>query len=147
MAESELGVLSSQCLDRRMSDAPPPEPFFLIVIDHDRGVFCVEGPMTDDVPLAGYDPSRPRTSTSGISHVARRHPTGMRSSPPSGRPTSWPGSRQGASCDPSMTVQLPAPLPRTGLTAGDRAPAVPALLHRLAETGTPLRKAKPGRAM
>ena len=33
-----------------MSDAPPPEPFFLIVINHDRGVFCVEGPMTDDAP-------------------------------------------------------------------------------------------------
>ena len=31
-----------------MSDAPPPEPFFLIVTDHDRGFFCVEGPMTDD---------------------------------------------------------------------------------------------------
>ena len=27
-----------------------PAPFFLIVIDHDRGVFAVEGPMTDDRP-------------------------------------------------------------------------------------------------
>ena len=26
------------------------EPFFLIVADHDRGTFCVEGPMTDDGP-------------------------------------------------------------------------------------------------
>ena len=33
-----------------MFHAPPPEPFFLIVIDRDRGVFCVEGPMTDDAP-------------------------------------------------------------------------------------------------
>ena len=24
------------------------EPFYLIVTDHDRAVFCVEGPMTDD---------------------------------------------------------------------------------------------------
>ena len=38
-----------------MPDPPPPpppatDPFFLIVTDHDRGVFCVEGPMTDDRP-------------------------------------------------------------------------------------------------
>jgi hypothetical protein len=25
-------------------------PFFLIVIDEDREVFCIEGPMTDDRP-------------------------------------------------------------------------------------------------
>ena len=25
-------------------------PFFLIVVDEERGVFCVEGPMTDDRP-------------------------------------------------------------------------------------------------
>jgi len=28
----------------------PPAPFFLIVADHDRGMFAVEGPMTDDRP-------------------------------------------------------------------------------------------------
>ena len=35
-----------------MSDptTPAPEPFYLIVTDHDRGFFCVEGPMTDDRP-------------------------------------------------------------------------------------------------
>jgi hypothetical protein len=33
-----------------MPDAQPPEPFFLIVTDHDRGFFSVEGPMTDDRP-------------------------------------------------------------------------------------------------
>jgi hypothetical protein len=33
-----------------MSDIQPPRPFFLIVADEDRGVFCVEGPMTDDAP-------------------------------------------------------------------------------------------------
>ncbi|MGO9945309.1 MAG: hypothetical protein ACLPWG_00415 [Steroidobacteraceae bacterium] len=34
-----------------MPEAEPPSPstpFYLIVIDHDRGVFAVEGPMTDD---------------------------------------------------------------------------------------------------
>jgi len=30
------------------NDPNPTEPFYLIVTDHDRGVFCVEGPMTDD---------------------------------------------------------------------------------------------------
>jgi len=33
-----------------MSDARTPVPFFLILIDHDRGFFSVEGPMTDDQP-------------------------------------------------------------------------------------------------
>ena len=28
----------------------PGQPFFLIVTDHDRSVFAVEGPMTDDRP-------------------------------------------------------------------------------------------------
>jgi hypothetical protein len=27
-----------------------PAPFFLIIADHDREFFCVEGPMTDDRP-------------------------------------------------------------------------------------------------
>ena len=31
-----------------MSEAAPAPPFYLIVTDHDRGVFAVEGPMTDD---------------------------------------------------------------------------------------------------
>jgi hypothetical protein len=29
---------------------PGPQPFYLIVTDHDRGVFAVEGPMTNDRP-------------------------------------------------------------------------------------------------
>jgi hypothetical protein len=33
-----------------MSDPPAPEPFFLIVIDHDRRFFSVEGPITDIRP-------------------------------------------------------------------------------------------------
>jgi len=31
-----------------MDDEAPAQPFYLIVSDHDRGVFAVEGPMTDD---------------------------------------------------------------------------------------------------
>ena len=33
-----------------MPNTPAPEPFFLIVADHDQGFFCVEDPMTDDRP-------------------------------------------------------------------------------------------------
>ena len=33
-----------------MPDSDPTQPFYLIVTDHDRGVFSVEGPMTDDHP-------------------------------------------------------------------------------------------------
>jgi hypothetical protein len=33
-----------------MPELNPDQPFFLIIIDHDRGVFAVEGPMTDDRP-------------------------------------------------------------------------------------------------
>jgi len=33
-----------------MPEADPPPPFYLIVTDHDRGFFSVEGPMTDDRP-------------------------------------------------------------------------------------------------
>lgn len=31
-------------------DEPDRQPFFLIVTDHGRGVFAVEGPMVDDRP-------------------------------------------------------------------------------------------------
>jgi len=33
-----------------MSDTARSAPFFLILVDYDREVFCVEGPMTDDRP-------------------------------------------------------------------------------------------------
>jgi hypothetical protein len=33
-----------------MPDSDPTEPFYLIVADHDRGLFSVVGPMTDDRP-------------------------------------------------------------------------------------------------
>ena len=33
-----------------MASPPPVEPFYLVVTDHDRGIFTVEGPMTDAGP-------------------------------------------------------------------------------------------------
>jgi hypothetical protein len=33
-----------------MSEIKPNQPFYLIAPEHDRGVFAVEGPMTDDRP-------------------------------------------------------------------------------------------------
>ena len=33
-----------------MPEADPTAAFYLIITDHDRGVFSVEGPMTDDRP-------------------------------------------------------------------------------------------------
>ena len=33
-----------------MPSDDPDQPFYLIVTDQDRGVFAVEGPMTDDRP-------------------------------------------------------------------------------------------------
>jgi hypothetical protein len=33
-----------------MPEADPISPFYLIVTDHNRGVFAVEGPMPDDRP-------------------------------------------------------------------------------------------------
>jgi hypothetical protein len=33
-----------------MSDLTAARPFFLILADFDMGLFCVEGPMTDDGP-------------------------------------------------------------------------------------------------
>ncbi len=33
-----------------MPISPSTTPFYLIVADHDRGFFSVEGPMTDDRP-------------------------------------------------------------------------------------------------
>jgi hypothetical protein len=57
-----------------MDEDQSKRPFFLIVIDEDRGVFFVEGPMADDRPW----PARARSATSdslrpdpGRSGVAR----------------------------------------------------------------------------
>jgi hypothetical protein len=44
-----------------MPAADPTEPFYLIVTDHDRGVFFVEGPMVDDRPWRIRRRLRPRS--------------------------------------------------------------------------------------
>ena len=42
---------SGRCTRRgTMDEDEPKRPFFLIVIDEDRGIFCIEGPMADDRP-------------------------------------------------------------------------------------------------
>ena len=41
-----------------MSHDRPSEPFFLIVADYDRGLFSVEGPMTDDGALRTFSSAR-----------------------------------------------------------------------------------------
>jgi hypothetical protein len=78
-----------------MSEPDPTQPFFLIVADYDRGVFSVEGPMTDD---------RPWNDAARNARDHQRHvvcgPAGRivtRSPPNTGKPTSWPGLRLEAS--------------------------------------------------
>jgi hypothetical protein len=41
-----------------MSHDRPSEPFFLIVADYDRGLFSVEGPMTDDGAIRTFSSAR-----------------------------------------------------------------------------------------
>jgi hypothetical protein len=73
----------------------PNQLFYLIVADHDRGVFAVEGPMTDDRPwneAASYARNHQHRIVCG--------PTGATAT--SWRPsiaarTSWPGFRRAAS--------------------------------------------------
>jgi hypothetical protein len=50
------------------SDPNPDQPFYLVVTDQDRGVFAVEGPMTDDRPwleAASYARNRQRRIVCG----------------------------------------------------------------------------------
>ncbi len=58
-----------------MSNAPatPGQPFYLVVTNQDRGVFSVEGPMSDDRPWydAASDPISARR------RCARCSPTGL----------------------------------------------------------------------
>jgi hypothetical protein len=51
-----------------LSDARSILPFFLVIIDHDRGFFSVEGPMGDDsggVVRIAMANRRPRSLPSG----------------------------------------------------------------------------------
>ena len=57
-----------------MSEPGPPVPFFLIVAGYDTGLFCIEGPMTDDTPwnfAAGHAPETRRRVQCGPSSADR----------------------------------------------------------------------------
>ena len=57
-----------------MPDADPAQPFYLIVTDHDRGMFAVEGPMTDDRPwneAATYARNQQRRIVCGLAGADR----------------------------------------------------------------------------
>jgi hypothetical protein len=77
------------------NDPDPIEPFFLIVADHDRRVFAVEGPMTDDRPWEAAAKFAVVTSTA--SRVVRAEPIATRSPPNSAVPTILPVFRRAAS--------------------------------------------------
>ena len=117
------------------SDAHPTEPFFLIVADHDRGFFSVEGPMTDDGPWklaagrAGKQPPRPVWPNRCRSRSARRclpeHPRTSRRAA---------GNHRAAT---RVTDQLPAIIPPSALTtAADAAHLVPALIADAGEAAS-----------
>lgn len=79
-----------------MPEAEPPQPiapFYLIVIDHDRGVFAVEGPMTG----RGTPPPAKPATISIASRAARAARIGTHSPRSSARRTNWPASRRAAS--------------------------------------------------
>jgi hypothetical protein len=71
---------------------PDPAPFYLIVTDLDRGVFAVEGPMTDERPwkeAATSARNRPRRILCGPTGADRdalaadyRHRHGLAGVPP-----------------------------------------------------------------
>jgi site-specific recombinase XerD len=48
-----------------MPEADPDQPFYLIVADHDRGVFAVEGPMIDDPAVERSRDLGPQSSAPG----------------------------------------------------------------------------------
>jgi hypothetical protein len=76
-----------------MSDGDhPAQPFFLIVTDHDRGVFAVEGPMTGP----GRKPRHMPGTISTASCVARPAPIAT-SWPRIAVRTGWPVCRREAS--------------------------------------------------
>jgi Phage integrase, N-terminal SAM-like domain len=120
--------------DPPASDREPAAPFFLIVADHDQGVFAVEGPMTDDQPWSNAarhardtfgrhvtcGPTGPRRARRHVSarRETRRRPAGQH------RPTA------------RMTDQLPAVVGDNGITAGLAGPAVPALIAAAGDRAT-----------
>jgi hypothetical protein len=78
-----------------MPAVDPTQPFYLIVTDHDRGVFAVEGPMTNDRPWK--EAPRSRATTSAASPAARPARNAMNWRPSIAGNTSWPAFRRAAS--------------------------------------------------
>ena len=71
------------------------QPFFLIVTDHDRGVFAVEGPMIDDRPwneAASYARNHQHRVVCGPTGVDRDELAAEYR-----RRTTWPACRPAAS--------------------------------------------------
>jgi hypothetical protein len=54
-----------------MTTPDPRDVFFLIVADLDRGLFCVEGPMSDDAP---WHVAADRASAARPAQIATRWP-------------------------------------------------------------------------
>ena len=110
-----------------MTDAAPPEPFFLIVADLDHLVFAVEGPMTDRAPW------NQAVDEAGRRHQRRIHcgPTGadrdaLRGVPAEPRlPRRAPGQHHQAA---HMSEQLPAVFHPTALATPIDTHVVPALI-------------------
>jgi hypothetical protein len=50
MRDNCLIIYTNRGYDLPMPTSQPIDPFFLIVVDYDRGFFAVEGPMTDERP-------------------------------------------------------------------------------------------------
>jgi hypothetical protein len=73
-----------------MLEPDPTQPFYLIVTDNDRGVFSVEGPMTDDRPWNA-------AARYARDQHQRRNQTGTRWRPSIAARTSWPAFRREAS--------------------------------------------------
>ena len=70
-----------------MDEHEPTQPFFLIVIDEDRGVFSVEGPMTDGRPWQSA--ARKARKTHVTSFAARPGQSVIRSPQCSAASVSW----------------------------------------------------------
>jgi hypothetical protein len=70
-----------------MTEQTPGETFYLIVTDHDRGVFAVEWPMTDDKHWR--DAAREARITNAALPAARPARIGMRLRPRIAARTSW----------------------------------------------------------
>ena len=84
-----------------MDEHEPTQPFFLIIIDADRGVFSVEGPMTDGRPWQSAA-RKAREDQSATSFAARPWQTVIRLQQSSAASASWPVFHRVASSNQSV---------------------------------------------